>query len=115
MVRKSKRRGGMFKTAARATGQVLGSIVKETATNYAKKLPNIMTGLAQDPSNASDPRFVLTGKKTTARPNIKIYNNENINPNIQNTSSQPNVTFKYPVGGKTRRRYKKRKTRKNIK
>lgn len=63
-----------------------------------------------DSSLATNPGFLMTGIKPITPPTIQIYNKENVNPNIR---INPNVYTH--IGGRTKRKYKRRKSRKNKK
>jgi hypothetical protein len=115
MVRRTKRRGGMLRTLGRPIGTAAVTLGKSLGKDYLrKKSVKVAEGVYDDPSLASDPKFMLTGNKPFPQPNIPIQpdNRENINTNIPINWDQINEN-KY--GGKSRRRYKKIKTRKNKK
>lgn len=102
MVRKTKRKnGGMFRTITKIgqpVGRVALTLGKEYGKDYGqKKLPDVTQGIYNDPSLASDPNFILTGRKK-AQSNKIIFSQENDSENIN-----PNIIR----GGKTKR-YKKR-------
>jgi hypothetical protein len=118
MVRKTRRRGGMIRAIGKPLGKatlVLGeSVGKDYLQNNSLK---VVKGIYDDPSLATNPAFLATGKKPIPKAKIQIYNNENVydsenvNPNIQKyTNSKTNLYENF--GG---RKYKKRKTKKNKK
>ena len=116
MVRRTRRRGGMMQ-AMRPLGKATVSLGKSIGKDYLQnKSIKVAHGIYDDPSRATDPRFILTGKQKTPMPNIKIYNDENASNNISNiqASFQNENTFDN-LGGGSRRKYKKRKSRKNLK
>jgi len=116
MVRRTKRRGGMMQVL-RPLGKATVILGKSIGKDYLqKKSGKVAQGIFDDPSRATDPGFILTGKKTVQAPNIKIHNNENVSNNVS-TSKPPTQTENMfdNLGGRTRRKYKKRKTRKNRK
>lgn len=107
MNHKTKRKGGMFKTAVAPLGRATYKITEAVGKDYLqKKMPKIIKGLYEDPTLIDNPSFLVTGKKPVKQPTTHIYANvydkENSNPNL---------------GGKTKKRKnnRKRKTRKNIK
>lgn len=114
MAKKTRRKGGMFRKAtmlAEPVGRAALTFGKEYGKDYAqKKMPKIIKGIYDDPSLASDPKYLFTASQTIKTPpkfvisNDENINNENINPNIM-------------PGGKSKikRRKNKRKTRKNRK
>jgi hypothetical protein len=123
MVRRTKRRGGMLRSLGRPVGRATVTLGESIGKDYLqKKSVKVAQGLYDDPSLASNPRFILTGNKQPIQPNIRINlnnkenNKENINTNIP---MNWNKTSENKYGGRsrrrTRRRYKKIKTRKSIK
>lgn len=94
MVRKTRRKGGMFKLATKTLqpiGRAAVTLGKEYSKDYMqKKLPKVTEGLYNDPSLAKNPGYIITGNKPMSSPNFqKNYaedndkeNNENVNPNI---------------------------------
>ena len=115
MARKT-RRGGMLKTAtsiAAPVGRAVLVFGKEYGKDYGqKKLPKVAKGIYNDPSLASDPKYVLTGRTDIPAPNIKISS-----PNL-NVLNDENLNSNIMTGGKSKRnkrRKNRRKTRKNKK
>jgi hypothetical protein len=120
MVKKRiKRHGGMIRAIGRPLGKATLALGESVGKDYLQnKSVKVAKGIYEDSSLASNPGFLMTGTKPMSAPNIKIYdkeninNNENVNPNIKiNVNSNLYDNF----GGRTKRKYKRRKTRKNRK
>lgn len=95
MVKKTRRNGGMVRSALKPLGRAVSTITTEYAKDWAqKKLPKVVEGVYKNPDLASQPEFVLTGKKPVDFGRLYTYNNENANPNKS--------------GGRKRRKTKKR-------
>ena len=106
----------MLKTAATIAAPVGRAALvfgKEYGKDYSqKKLPKVVRGIYDDPSLASNPKYVLTGRTDIQAPNIKISS-----PNL-NVLNDENLNSNIMTGGKSKRnkrRKNRRKTRKNKK
>ena len=111
MVRKIKRRGGMITAIGKPLGRAAFVLGESVGRDYLQKTSGkVAKGIYEDKTLATNPGFLMTGIKPLKSPKIQIYNkentydSENINPNINLNS-----------GGRTKRKYKRRKTRKNRK
>jgi hypothetical protein len=122
MVRKNKtmkRRGGMIRAFVKPLGKATLALGESVGKDYLQnKSAKVVQGIYNDKSLATNPGFIMTGQKPLSKPNIKIYdkenmyNSENIHPNI-NSNVNSNIFDNF--GGRTKRKYKRRKTRKNRK
>lgn len=119
MTNKTKRRGGMIRAVARPLGKATIALGESVGKDYLQnKSLKVAKGIYDDPSLATNPAFIATGIKPITKPNIQIYdkenmyNDENVNPNIQ-IHNKANLYENF--GGRTKRKYKRKKTRKNRK
>ena len=122
MVRKNKtmkRRGGIIRAIGKPLGKATLALGESVGKDYLQnKSVKVVQGIYNDKSLATNPGFLMTGQKPLFKPNIKIhykenmYNSENIHPNVNsNVNSKKFNNF----AGRTKRKYKRRKTRKNRK
>jgi hypothetical protein len=107
MVRRTRKKGGMFKKVAQPLGRATLVLAEEYGKDWAqKKGPKVLKGINDDPGLANDTTFVLTGIKKMPTP--KFYKNTNNYPEEDSENINPNIM----KGGKTNKRRisKKRKT-----
>lgn len=115
MVRKTKRKGGMMRAVARPLGKATVALGESVGKDYLqKKSLKVAQGIYEDPSLAKSPSFLLSGNKPILRPKMPVYDKKNISENI-NEYNKENINLNLNLGGRSRRKYKKRKTRKNRK
>ena len=119
MIRKTKRKGGMIRAVAKPLGKATVALGESIGKDYLQnKSLKVAKGIYDDPSLATNSSFIMTGIKPMSKPKIQIYDkeniydSENINPNI-NQYMKPNLYENF--GGRTKRKYKRKKTRKNRK
>jgi hypothetical protein len=114
MVRKT-RTGGMIRAIGKPLGKATIALGESVGKDYLQNNSfKVVNGIYEEPSLATNPAFIATGKKPIPKTKIQIYNNrnvydsENINPNIQKYT-------RTNVGGKNIKKTRKNKTRKNKK
>jgi hypothetical protein len=104
MVRKTKRKGGMIRGFAKPLGKATFALGESVGKDYLQnKSFKVVKGIYEDPSLVTNPSFITTGIKPATKPKIQ-YDIENMNPNLYDN-----------FGGRTKRKYKRKKTRKNRK
>ncbi len=115
MVRKTKRKGGMIRTFARPVGKATMALGESVGKDYLqKKSIKVAQGIYEDSSLAKNPNFLLTGNKPVLQPKFSFYDKENVRQNVNvNINNKENANPN--LGGRSRRKYKKRKHRKTRK
>ncbi len=122
MVRKNKtmkNRGGMIRAIGKPLGKATLALGESVGKDYLQnKSVKVVQGIYNDKSLATEPGFLMTGTKPMSKPNLKIFGNENVTNNTRiNPSVKIDMNSKVydNFGGRTKRKYKRRKTRKNRK